>query len=178
MAAVQGGVDVLVHTTPTSGPWTETQLAMMQQQRVALIPTLKLYNYELRRMPFLQRLIYRVWGQFALGLVETGIGQLQVWQASGGDVLFGTDIGYMTDYDPSDEYALMADAGMSFRQILASLTTAPAERFGESERLGRVAEGFLADLVVLNRDPAESVEAFADVRFTLRDGEFVYPANK
>jgi hypothetical protein len=30
---------------------------------------------------------------------------------------------------------------MSFRQILASLTTAPAERFGESVGLGRIAPG-------------------------------------
>jgi hypothetical protein len=41
----------------------------------------------------------------------------------------------MNDYDPTDEYALMAEAGMTFRQILASLTTAPAERFGASKQL-------------------------------------------
>jgi hypothetical protein len=34
---------------------------------------------------------------------------------------------------------LMGEAGMGFRQILASLTTAPAERFGESVGLGRIA---------------------------------------
>jgi imidazolonepropionase-like amidohydrolase len=38
---------------------------------------------------------------------------------------------------------------MDLRQILASLTTAPAERFDSSKRLGRIAEGFLANLVVL-----------------------------
>jgi imidazolonepropionase-like amidohydrolase len=52
----------------------------------------------------------------------------------------------MGDYDPSDEHAFMAEAGMNFRQILASLTTAPAERFGESKRGGRIAEGYAADL--------------------------------
>ena len=69
--------------------------------------------------------------------------------------LFGTDVGYMSDYDPTEEYVLMAEAGMSFRQILASLTTAPAEQFGESKQLGWVAAGFQADLVILKNDPSK-----------------------
>lgn len=34
---------------------------------------------------------------------------------------------------------------MSFREILASLATAPAERFGKSNRLGQIAAGLQAD---------------------------------
>jgi imidazolonepropionase-like amidohydrolase len=167
LAALQGGVDVVVHTTPQSGPWDETVLAAMKERRVALIPTLKLWKYELRhdRTSALEQ------------FVETGIGQLRAWLASGGVILFGTDVGYMNDYDPSDEYALMAQAGMSFRQILASLTTAPAERFGESKRLGRIAPGLIADLVVLTNDPSQSVRAFASVRYTVREGRLIYRAS-
>jgi len=65
--------------------------------------------------------------------VNASIGQLRAWVASGGTVLFGNDLGAV-EYDPSEEYTLMAAAGMSFLQILASLTTAPAELFGESNR--------------------------------------------
>ena len=63
---------------------------------------------------------------------------------------------------------------MDFLQILASLTTAPADQFGESEQFGRIAVGFLADLVVVNGDPAENIEALADVQYTLRDGSVIY----
>jgi imidazolonepropionase-like amidohydrolase len=70
----------------------------------------------------------------------------------------------------------MGEAGMSFRQILASLTTAPAERFGESARLGRIAPGFLADMVVLDEDPSKDVRALATVRYTVRDGRIIYEA--
>ncbi len=164
LAAVQGGADVVVHTTPQSGPWDETVLAALKKRHVAVIPTLKLWRYELRHERASQR------DQF----VETGIGQLRAWVGARGVVLFGTDVGYMGEYDPSDEYALMARAGMSFRQILASLTTAPAERFGESKQLGRIAPGFIADLVVLNEDPSQSVRAFAAVRYTLRKGRVIY----
>jgi hypothetical protein len=81
------------------------------------------------------------------------------------------------DYDPSDEYALMAEAGMSFRQILASVTTAPAERFGESEGLGQIVAGLTADLVVLGQDPAKNVRAFAAACYKIRDGRLIYKAN-
>jgi len=68
----------------------------------------------------------------------------------------------------------MAEAGMSFRQILASLTTAPAERFGESKQLGRIAAGQKADLVVLTDDPSKNIRALAGVQYTLRAGKIIY----
>lgn len=68
----------------------------------------------------------------------------------------------------------MAAAGMSFRQILASLTTAPAERFGESRRLGRIAQGFEADLAVLKEDPSRDLRALTSVKYTLRGGKIIY----
>ncbi len=164
LAAVEGGVDIVAHTTPQSGPWDDPVLTAMRQAKVALIPTLKLWKYLLRH------------DRASLGdlSAQTAVGQLRAWVASGGVVLFGTDVGGMDEYNPSDEYALMAEAGMTFRQILASLTTAPAEKFGESARLGRIAPGLAADLVVLNADPSRDVRAFAAVRYAIRDGKVIY----
>ena len=71
----------------------------------------------------------------------------------------------------------MAEAGMSFRQILASLTTAPAERFGESKKLGRIAEGLDADLAVLKDDPSRNIRALAAVQYTLRAGKIIHRAS-
>lgn len=121
---------------------------------------LELWRYELRNDLASQR------EQF----VKTGVDQVRSWVKAGGTVLCGTAVGYMADYDTTGEYELMAQAGMDGRQILASLTTAPAERFGDSKRLGRIASGFVANLVVLNKDPVEDVGAFAAVRYTIRDG--------
>jgi len=166
LAAVRGRVDVLVHTAPAAGEWDEGVVAAMRTAGIALIPTLKLWRYELRHDRASAR------DRFT----EAGIGQLRSWVAAGGAVLFGTDVGYMDDYDPSDEYALMAEAGMSRQQILASLTTSPAERFSESGRRGRIATGLAADLVVLGQDPARDIRALADVRYTIRDGRLIYEA--
>jgi imidazolonepropionase-like amidohydrolase len=168
MASVRAGVDVLAHTTPQSGPWNESVLAAMSQARVALIPTLSFWRYQVRH----ERI------SVADGLEETAIGQLRSWVAAGGVVLFGTDLGWVTDYDPTGEYVLMAKAGMTFPQILASLTTAPAERFGASKQLGRIAQGFIADLTVLRTDPTKDIRALAAVDYTIRDGKVIYRSSR
>jgi imidazolonepropionase-like amidohydrolase len=82
----------------------------------------------------------------------------------------------MDDYDPTREYVLMSSAGLRFPQILASLTTSPAERFGLSEHSGRVAVGMDADLVLLAHDPALDATAFSAVRSAFRKGQLVYQA--
>jgi imidazolonepropionase-like amidohydrolase len=52
---------------------------------------------------------------------------------------------------------------MSYQQILASLTTNPARRFGFHQHSGRIAERYEADLVVLRSDPTHNATAFAEV---------------
>jgi imidazolonepropionase-like amidohydrolase len=164
--AVDGGADIIVHTIPNAGVLDDSMLVPMKKAGVSVVPTLKLWRHELRNDRTSQR------EQF----VASGVAQLRTWVASRGVVLFGTDVGYMDDYDTSEEFALMGEAGMSFRQILASLTTTPAERFGESTRLGRIAPGFMADIVVLDEDPSKDVRAFASVRYTVREGRLIYEA--
>ncbi len=164
-AAVQAGVDVIAHTTPSSGPWDETTLAAMKNGRVALTPTLTVWKSLLRH----DRLSAQEQS------VSASVAQLQAWVAAGGTVLFGNDLGAV-EYDPTEEYTLMSEAGMSFRQILASLTSAPADRFGASTQLGRIVPGFIADLAILRGNPSQDIRAFATVQYTLRDGKIIYQA--
>ena len=167
LAAIRGGVDVIAHTTPRSGAWDETILAAIKERRPALIPTVTIWKYFARHD--------RISAQDQVTNVE--LGQLRAWIAAGGTVLFGNDLGAV-DYDPTQEYILMAQSGMSFRQILASMTIAPAERFGESTNLGRIAAGFQADLVVLKDDPSKNIRALTDVQYTLRAGKIIFRAGE
>jgi len=165
LTAVRGGVDIVAHTTPHSGPWDEALLTTMKERRVALTPTLTLWKYYMRhdRLSAQEK------------VTDTEIGQLRAWVATGGTVLFGTDLGAV-EYDPTAEYALMSEAGMTFPQILASLTTNPAERFGDANKLGRIAAGLHADLAVLHQDPAINLRALAHAKYTLRAGKIIYRA--
>jgi imidazolonepropionase-like amidohydrolase len=165
--AVDAGVDVLAHTN--SEGWTPTLVTSMLAHHTALVPTLKLWSYEAAR----EHASAQATEQF----LGDAMAELTTFVRGGGEVLFGTDVGYMRDFDPSDEYAFMARAGMTPMQILASLTTAPAARFQSQLKLGRVAVGYVADLTVLEADPAQDVRAFSRVRYTLRGGTPIYIAH-
>jgi imidazolonepropionase-like amidohydrolase len=168
-SAIEGGVDVLAHTFPSEldrRPWDRALPGMMRERGMSLVPTLKLFTYELGRAGLPPSVIEVVLGNAAA--------QLRAFADLGGQVLFGTDVGYMTDYDPTDEYVLMARAGLTFSQILAALTTAPASRFGAATRTGRIAPGLEADLVVVDGDPATDIRALGRVRMTLRRGQRIF----
>ena len=167
-AAIEGGVDVLVHTFPSEldrRPWDRELPRMMLERKMSLAPTLKLFPTELRK------------AGAPASVVEVVLGnardQLRIFAEGGGQVLFGTDVGYIADYDPTDEYVYMHQAGLSYSQILASLTTAPAARFGAAARTGRLAAGLDADIVVIQGDPAQDIRALARVRTTLRAGRLI-----
>lgn len=152
--ALDAGVDVLAHAIDDSRGITPQDRERMRRQKIAIIPTFKLFSA----------------ARYLFDLLD----EVRDFSRAGGQILFGTDVGYLTDYDPAEEYTLMAAAGLGWREILATLTTGPAERFGEAKRRGRLAQGLDADVVVLDADPVKDVRAFADVRYTLREGRLVY----
>ena len=157
--AVDNGVDILAHVAPLAGPWSLSFVAKLKARHIGLIPTLMLFEiYPDPRTP-----------------IEVGLGQVAAQVKAGGDILFGTDAGFMQVYDPTQEYVLMRRV-MGWKAILASLTTTPARRFGFQKRLGRVRPGYLADLTLLDGDPATDVGAFAHVRVVISAGEPIYTA--
>lgn len=166
-AALQAQVDILAHPPlGTPGPWPAELIEALRAAGVSMVPTLKLLRHELAKE--------QVPPAEAEAVLHDRVREFGRFAAAGGQVLFGTDVDYMEDSDPTDEYALMARAGMTPMQILASLTTAPAERWNEAARRGRLAPGQDADLVVLGGDPAAAVRHFADVKCTLRGGQLLY----
>jgi imidazolonepropionase-like amidohydrolase len=155
--SVDGGVDVLLHVTELMERWPADMLARAVERKMALVPTLKLLA-----------------GMQATAKQSHLLQQVQDYAAAGGDILFGTDVGFVADYDPEEEYVLLHKAGMSVLDILRSLTVTPAMRFRPSARTGRIAVGYEGDLVLLDGDPEQDVRNFARVRATLRGGQIIF----
>lgn len=166
--AIEAGVDILAHTTPDGGPWPADMAARLKAHKMALIPTLTLWGVELRRQNAPQVRIDR--------LTAIAQAQLKAYSDIGGQILFGTDVGYTDAFDTAEEYRLMAGAGLTWRQILTSLTTAPAQRFNRPTK-GLLAPGKDGDLVLLSADPAADPTAFAKVRMTIRSGQVIYDSH-
>ena len=157
---ITAGVDVLAHIIPGEQGYSPEQLARFKAQGIALIPTLSLFAKTIGGPALSAR------------LTESGVKQVRAFSENGGAILFGTDIGFITIYDTSIEYELMHRA-LSEKQILASLTTNPAEYFKAAQK-GRVEKGFDADLVVLDGDPMADVGNLAKVAYTIRAGKVIY----
>jgi imidazolonepropionase-like amidohydrolase len=160
------GVDILAHVSTFEGPWQPPLIERMKAAHISLIPTLTLFDVEARKAGDSE--------QAAQNLINLAVGQLHAYASSGGQILFGTDIGYTDHYDTSEEFTLMSRAGMTFPQILASLTTEPAKRFGYSSHSGTLAAGMDADLVVLKADPAADITALSRVVYTVRSGKIIF----
>lgn len=150
-----------------SGTWDQALTDRMKSAHLALIPTLTLFDVEAKKA-HVSAEENEMW-------IKLAVDELKAYAGAGGQILFGTDVGYIDHFDTGEEFTLMSRAGMSFQQILASLTTNPSERFGYSARSGRIAQGMDADLVVLNGDPARDVTALSKIHYTIRDGQVIYP---
>lgn len=168
--AIESGVDVLAHTTSMDGNgisrgWPSELIARMLEHKMALIPTMSLFEVEAKKF-----------GEDPEDLaqaIEAITREVRDYAANGGQILFGTDVGYTDAFDTKEEFRLMS-AALDWKKILASLTTAPAGRFGFAARKGRIAKGMDADLVLLDGDPTQDPTAFARVRDTIRGGQIIW----
>jgi imidazolonepropionase-like amidohydrolase len=71
------------------------------------------------------------------------------------------------------ELGWFVKAGLTPAQALQTATTIPAELLGMKDQLGKIAPGFLADLVAVEGDPTEKIEAVYAVRWVMKDGAVV-----
>lgn len=152
---IAGHVDVLAHTSEESDKWDEALSARLKAANVTLIPTLTLFSRD--------------------DSFDSILKEVKSYSDAHGQIMFGTDIGYLNDYSAlTKEYGYMARAGMTFPQILASLTTTPAARLGFAGTTGQIKTGMDADLTLLEGDPARDINAFAHVALTIRSGQIIY----
>lgn len=89
-------------------------------------------------------------------------------------IIAGTDtpIGYLTPgYSLHKELELLAEAGLSNLEVLRSATITPAEFFGLENQIGTIEAGKLADLVILNENPLESISNTQNIHLVISKGQ-------
>lgn len=81
---------------------------------------------------------------------------------AGVKIAMGTDAGVMAHGTNLRELALMCDIGMSPMEAILASTKIAAECLGWEDRIGLIAEGKLADLVIVQENPLENIASLAD----------------
>lgn len=157
--ALDSGVDVLAHAADTTEGVDRAFLQSIVTRKMAMIPTLKMFGTTVTKKPAYLNPIFAEVRQF---------------HELGGQLIFGTDVGYMRDYTTDDEFSGLVASGLGPMDILAMLTTNPSQRFNVLDQKGTISAGKLADLTILDGDPAADVMAFARVRMTIRSGRIIY----
>ena len=95
--------------------------------------------------------------------------------AAGVGILAGTDTPnpfVYPGFSIHDELELLVQAGLSPHQALGAATTAPAEFLGATDSLGAVAEGKLADLVLLEANPLDEISNTRRISAVVANGRF------
>jgi len=157
--AIDSGVDVLAHAADDTRGVDAKLLSSAISRNMAMVPTLKMFTTTVTTDPHYVDPICAEVGQF---------------HQLGGTLIFGTDVGYMTDYTTEGEFIELGRSGLDWKTVLAMLTTNPAARMGVSASKGTVTPGKLADLTILDADPAADLTNFSRVHAVVRSGNLVW----
>ena len=162
--AVEAGVKTIEHGYDVG----EETLELMRERGVVLCPTLNASESMAR---------YAGWqvGQPDHPRIRNAKAMFSRAMKSGVTIACGSDVGVVTHGDNAREIELMSEYGMGATRALQAATSIAAAVLGREQELGRVAPGFLADLVVLEGDPLSDPAALRLVRTVIKDG-VVYEA--
>lgn len=93
-----------------------------------------------------------------LQVLDAGFKSIQIADAAGVTMCYGTDLLGPLQIMQTGEFTLRKKAGLSALKILQAATVNAARMLRHENTLGRLKEGFAADLIVLNANPLNDIE--------------------
>ena len=108
-------------------------------------------------------------------VVPAHVASFQLAHRAGVRIAAGADSGTPLNFHGSllPELTLMVKYGMTPLEAIRSATVTAAECLGLGEVTGRVAPGYAADLIAVAGDPAERIDALADLKLVLVAGRVI-----
>ena len=111
-------------------------------------------------------------------VVPAHVASFQLAHRAGVRIAAGADSGTPLNFHGSllPELTLMVKYGMTPLEAIRAATVTAADCLGLGEVTGRVAPGYAADLIAVAGDPAERIEALADLKLVLVSGRVLMGA--
>jgi imidazolonepropionase-like amidohydrolase len=159
-ACIRAGVDCIEHGSLA----TEDTLKQMVEHGTFLVGTTALADHMAvdRIHPILQKKAAEIFPQarrmFGQAL-ELGV-----------KIACGSDAPAIPHGSQAEELISMCDRGMTPMQALQAATLTSAELVQREHDLGRLAPGYLADVIAVPGDPSEDIKVTKEVSFVMKDG--------
>jgi len=165
-AAVVAGVRSIEHGTFM----TDTTLKMMKDRGTYLVPTIATVIDLIDPEGDYDNPILSMRGKAMLPRVREVAAH--AWKM-GIKVVAGTDTGYLPQSTRRipDEIVELVGIGMPPMDAIKAGTSVSAECLGIEKRTGSIRPGLEADLIVVDRNPLEDVDALRDVLFVMNNGK-------
>lgn len=157
--ALRAGVATIEH-----GIWLDDEaIQMMLDQGAWLVPTLKAPRDVLHFGEAHPEAVPAYAMEKARMVVEDHKASFRRAVAAGVKVAMGTDSGVGPHGENAEELVLMVECGMTPMQSIVASTGAAAEMLRLDDRLGTLAPGKLADVLLVDGNPLEDIHVVADM---------------
>jgi imidazolonepropionase-like amidohydrolase len=163
--AIEAGVDSIEH-----GSFLKPEtLQFMKTKGTYLVPTLMASEWIMSKIdaypPALQakaRAATAARSEMFRNAVKLGV-----------KIGLGTDAAVFPHGQNAKEFKLMVDLGLPAIEALRAATSADADLFGLSAKVGTLEKGKLADIVAMPGDPTTDITATERVSFVMKEGKIV-----
>lgn len=93
-------------------------------------------------------------------------------ETEGLKIVFGTDaVAGAHGQNLREAVARVEQGGQAPAEVIVGLTSLAAESLGLGDEIGTLAAGYAADLIVVEGDPSEAIEALGNIRLVMTAGE-------
>ncbi len=108
---------------------------------------------------------------FTRRVVESHKRTFQAAMKAGVKIVFGTDVGAFPHGTNNREFTYMVEYGMTPLEAIRSATTRAAELLRMEKQIGSIAPGRYADIIAVQGDPLQNIEAIKKVVFVMKGGQ-------
>jgi imidazolonepropionase-like amidohydrolase len=91
-------------------------------------------------------------------------------------IAYGTDAGVFPHGENAKDFRYLVQAGMTPWQAIQAATVTAAELIGQSDKIGSLEPGKLADVVAVNSDPLHDITVLEKIAFVMKGGA-IYRGN-
>jgi len=89
---------------------------------------------------------------------------------AGVKIIFGTDAGVYPHGLNARQFSYMTKFGMTNIEAIQAATISAAEVLGMSQEIGRLDEGFFADIIAVSNNPLVDIRTLEDVQYVIKEG--------